>query len=257
MSNDLYIVTGASRGLGEALCRELLREGHHVIGIARTDNSSLVRFARETEGAIEYHNGDISDIRMIETIVSSIVSTVERVVASSVTLINNASVLSPVGPIETVSSTDLHVHFSTNLIGPATLTGRLLAEVAQESTHVTVLNISSGAARSAYFGRSLYCAAKAGLEVFTRTVALEQAELHSSARLYAVRPGVIDTEMQRYSRELPNDLTHAHEQFAQLKQTGKLVPPEKAAELVLRTRYDDRVGSGDVVDIRDLFPEEV
>src|SRR5690606_25852891 len=63
-----------------------------------------------------------------------------------------------------------------------------------------VLNISSGMGRNAMASQSPYCAAKAGLDHFTRCCALEEAGQPGGARLVSLAPGVIDTDMQIHLR---------------------------------------------------------
>ncbi len=177
----------------------------------------------------------------------------------SIYLINNAALLSPVGPAETLDLEEAQNHILTNLAGPIYLTASLLGAVSGSrlDSHVTVVNITSGAGKSPYFRRSVYCAGKAGLDMFTRTVAHEQAGRNLPHRVFAVRPGVVDTSMQTLTRNLPDEATHDRELFLRLKRDGKLLPPDIAAELTLRTLDDPRVQSGDIVDVRELYPDHV
>ena len=83
-----------------------------------------------------------------------------------------------------------------------------------------MVNISSGAAVKAFYGWSLYCAAKAGVEAFTACVALEQQQAKHPVMVYAIRPGVIDTEMQQQIRAQDKTRFAEIEKFKALKRDG-------------------------------------
>lgn len=257
MTDELWIVTGATRGLGEALCRVLLSLGHTVCGCARGENRGLAEYGEGSSGSYLEVKLDLGDPESVDGAVAALKSYPAFRECATVCLINNAGVIAPVGPVGTLTSAETYHHMATNLAGPMSLTALLLEAAAERSRKMTVVNISSGAGRSPYYGRAAYCAGKAGIEMFTRVLAHEQDEEGGSVRAYAVRPGAVDTSMQAYSRELPDEATRQREKFIQLKNEGKLLPPEKAAQLVLRTREDSRVEPGSTVDVRELYPEQL
>ncbi len=259
MQKGIYIVTGASRGVGEALCRSVLQRGHHVFACARSANPELECFATTTLGELSYRSLDLGNYAESRKFMDAVIRHARGAGPPTICLINNAAQLSPVGPAETLDPQEVAAHILTNLAGPMYLTSSLLSAVSELrlNSRVTVVNITSGAGKSPYFGRSVYCAGKAGLDMFTRTVAREQADRNLPNRVFAVRPGVIDTSMQTLSRNLPNEATHDRELFLRLKRDGKLLPTDTAAELILRTLDDPRVESGDIVDVRELYPDDV
>lgn len=215
-------------------------------------------------GVLEYRHVDLHDSVAATRFLETALEYGERTCAASVCLINNAAVITPVGPAESLDPESIPAHLTVNLTVPMVLTTKLLAWVTkwnssrsapEEPVVATIVNISSRAAQSPYFGRSPYCAGKAALDMFTRVVALEQQERNLPHRIYAVRPGVIDTYMQTYSRNLPDEATRDKELFERLKRDRLLAEPEQAAEQVLRTLRDERVRSGHVVDVRDLYPD--
>uniref|UniRef100_UPI003C77E626 SDR family NAD(P)-dependent oxidoreductase n=1 Tax=Escherichia coli TaxID=562 RepID=UPI003C77E626 len=81
------------------------------------------------------------------------------------------------------------------LEAPLLLTGAFLRGTAGWTGARRVLNISSGLGRRAMASQAAYCAAKAGMDHFTRCVALEQEGLANGARVCSLAPGVIDTDM--------------------------------------------------------------
>jgi NAD(P)-dependent dehydrogenase (short-subunit alcohol dehydrogenase family) len=90
--------------------------------------------------------------------------------------------------------------------------------------------VSSGAANLALETASAYCTAKAALNHFTRILAAEEPELTA----LAVRPGVVDTDMQAFLRsEGPRTMPHDQAAYyRQLKDRGELEPPEIPARSI-------------------------
>jgi NAD(P)-dependent dehydrogenase (short-subunit alcohol dehydrogenase family) len=114
-----------------------------------------------------------------------------------------------------------------------------------------VLNISSGLARRAMASQAAYCAAKSGMDHFTRCVALEEAEQANGARVCSLAPGVIDTEMQVQLRSTDPSQFPDVENFIRLKNDGALTSPAEAAARVLAYLARADFGSSPVADVRD------
>ena len=108
-----------------------------------------------------------------------------------------------------------------------------------------LLNISSGLGRRPMASQSPYCAAKAGLDHFSRCVALEQARQPHGARVVSLAPGVIATGMQRQMRAADPQRFPDRERFVDLQLQGLLSSPERAAARVLA--WLDRPDFGDPV----------
>jgi benzil reductase ((S)-benzoin forming) len=96
-----------------------------------------------------------------------------------------------------------------------------------------VINVSSGAgaADTALPGEAVYCVAKAGLEMLTRTLAAEQQA--PAFRAITLRPGVMDTDMQTFARSQPPDVLPVVDLFKSFQSEGRLVPPEVVARKVI------------------------
>jgi NAD(P)-dependent dehydrogenase (short-subunit alcohol dehydrogenase family) len=99
-------------------------------------------------------------------------------------------------------------------------------------------------------GSAAYCAAKAGMDHFSRAVALEEAARPNGARIVSIAPGVIDTDMQAELRGADPALFPERERFAQLQAGGQLLSPaDCAAQLLARLDRPD-FGSEPIADIR-------
>jgi NAD(P)-dependent dehydrogenase (short-subunit alcohol dehydrogenase family) len=113
-----------------------------------------------------------------------------------------------------------------------------------------VLNISSGLGRYPMASQAAYCAAKAGMDHFTRCMALDEALHANGAKVCSLAPGVIDTDMQGQLRGAASEAFPDQSKFLQLKAQGQLSSPEQAAEQVLRFLGRPDFGLEPVADVR-------
>jgi NAD(P)-dependent dehydrogenase (short-subunit alcohol dehydrogenase family) len=114
-----------------------------------------------------------------------------------------------------------------------------------------VLNISSGLGRHAMASQASYCAVKAGLDHFSRSVALDEASAERPARIVSLAPGVIDTDMQVQLRAGDPARFPDHARFVQFKVAGQLATPSAAATKVLAYLHRPDFGETPVADVRD------
>ena len=98
--------------------------------------------------------------------------------------------------------------------------------------------------------QAAYCAAKAGMDHFTRCVALEEALKPHGARVCSLAPGVIDTDMQLQLRSTDPTQFPDAANFAHLKATGELTSPQAAAARVLAWLERSDFGDEPVADVR-------
>ncbi|HZI83866.1 MAG TPA: SDR family NAD(P)-dependent oxidoreductase [Casimicrobiaceae bacterium] len=215
------IVTGVSRGLGLALAAELLRRGFAVLGVGRSTHSELAR------SGYSFARLDLADAPRIDEALSPAFSTLSKSRPESVCLINNAAVAGPVGTLGKLSSADVASSLAVNLAAVVALTNLFCRIFADPATPRRVVNVSSGAAQTTLAGESVYCVAKAGMEMLTRTLAAEQTA--ETFRAVTVRPGVIDTDMQTFARSHSPDVLPSVELFLGFHRDGRLVAPAVVA----------------------------
>jgi NAD(P)-dependent dehydrogenase (short-subunit alcohol dehydrogenase family) len=165
-------------------------------------------------------------------------------------LINNAGVLGRVGPVENMDAATLANVLRVGLEAPALLTAAFLRVTRAWRTERRVLNVSSGAGRSAIAGWAGYCAAKAGLDHLTRVLALDEALLPNPARIVSLAPGIIDTDMQAELRASDPDAFPDLARFREFKAGGQLVAPELAARRLLEFLERPDFGAKPVADVR-------
>jgi len=114
-----------------------------------------------------------------------------------------------------------------------------------------VLNISSGAGKKPLAGTAAYCAVKAGLDHFSRVVALDEANGKNGALIVSLAPGVIDTDMQTKLRESDPSAFPDQPRFAAMKTDGQLASAGDAAAKVLAFLDRPDFGTHPVADVRD------
>ena len=221
MYRPSVIVTGASRGLGRAIALELARMGASVTLNARSE-AALLELQAEIEiagGRAAVLAGDVSQPDVAERLVAAAVLAFGGIDA----LVNNAAVLEPLDRIESVDPDLWQRNLQINLFGPFLLTQAALPHL-RRARPGRVINVSSGAAVRPTAGWSAYCTGKAGLNMLTGVLAIEEPELVA----LAVRPGVVDTAMQRTLREqgrgpMPPEV---YQRFVTYHEQGQLLPPE-------------------------------
>jgi NAD(P)-dependent dehydrogenase (short-subunit alcohol dehydrogenase family) len=236
------IVTGVSRGLGEALAFELLARGCEVLGIGRVSSMKLrgerYRFAE-------------ADLSMPTLIAASVAPALRELAArnpTAVTLINSAAVASPAGLLGALDAAALESAVATNVTAPLVLTDLFCRAFPDAAIARRVINVSSGAAQSPIAGSSAYCASKAAIEMLTRTLAVERPQIES----IAIRPGIFETDMQAYLRALDPAEFPSVDLFRGFKANGLLKSPAEVASRIVDRLVLGKVEQGRIYAHTDL-----
>jgi len=223
----MIIVTGTSSGIGKAIAELYLSQGKAVTGIGRRHTIEHPAYTAVT--------CDLSDKKAVEALTFS--------VNSDCLLINNAGMLGNVRRISDQETTDLSEVLQVNTVAPSLLM-QTFSKLCGDSYVLTVVNISSGAAKRAIPSWAAYCASKAALDMFSETFFLEEREKGRKTRVYCVAPGVVDTAMQAKIRAVaPGDFS-ASENFHAYKERDELSHPEAVAAKLLKLLalpYNDSV----------------
>jgi NAD(P)-dependent dehydrogenase (short-subunit alcohol dehydrogenase family) len=256
ISNHLYILTGASRGLGAAMAERLLKPGHSLICMSRSTHAGLARVADLQGAQLVQWQQDLADGPTASRRVGDWLALQPADRFASATLINNAGVLARIAPLRDASAADLANALRVGLEAPMLLTAAFLHGTRHWPGPRKVLNISSGLGRRPQASQAPYCAAKAGMDLFTQAVALEEAGQPNPARLCSLAPGVIDTDMQVQMRSPDAGRFPDVGRYAQLHEAGLLSTPESAADAVIAVLQRADFGSQPVADVRELPPAE-
>lgn len=186
------VITGASRGLGEALSRELARRGAKVVLVARgkEDLDRVVQEIRQAGGEAHGLPADVGDKQSTYAIAGAAAALVGPIDL----LIHNASTLGKV-PLELLLDTDcedIERVLAVNVVGPFRLTKAIAGSMALRRRGL-IVHISSDAAVSAYPRWGAYSVSKAALDHLARIWAAELAE--TGVRVLTVDPGEMRTQM--------------------------------------------------------------
>lgn len=227
----VWVVSGASRGIGAAIVSAAQAQGDYVIGISR--GKSAADLSLQTNFA---HPEQVTLPALPE--------------ADQYILVNNAGMVDPVG--SDYSADDAVAAINVNLTAAIALTRLFLRQLADKPVRKLVINISSGAATGPVAGWSLYCAAKAGLDHFGRVVAVEQKQLPYPADVLGVSPGKVDTDMQTLIRSCDSEQFPLVDYFRAEKEDGNLISAEKVAKEIHLAVASGRHFDGEVIHISKL-----
>jgi NAD(P)-dependent dehydrogenase (short-subunit alcohol dehydrogenase family) len=232
----LAIVTGVSRGLGEALAAELLGRGWEVLGLGRHDSPRLA------SPAYRFVRADLAQASTLESLLGATFAQAASRQPTVAALVNNAAAAGPVGVLGRLPSTELVEALEVNLAAPAVLCNLFLRTFVDRACDRRIVNVSSGAAERPLPGIGPYCVAKAGMEMLTRAIAAEQGD--PTLRAITLRPGVIDTEMQVYIRGQSSETLPSLSLFQGFHTSGQLVPAATVARKTVERLLEGPIEPG-------------
>jgi len=248
----LTILTGASRGMGLAMAHQLCAQANaQLLCISRQTAPALDSWAASKGASLVQWRADLAQPIPVAQKLLAWLQQIDPSQLASATLINNAGVIGHLGPLTPQNHLLLQQTLAINLEAPMQLSAAFLTATRAWPVSKKILNISSGLGRRAMADSSMYCASKAGMDHFSRCVALEEADLPHGARIVSLAPGVIDTDMQSDLRAGDEHQFPERENFVKLKATGALSSPDEAATRVLAYLNRPDFGQQPVADSRD------
>jgi NAD(P)-dependent dehydrogenase (short-subunit alcohol dehydrogenase family) len=251
MTKHLTILTGASRGMGLAMAQQLLAAGHDLLCISRKPNGALEQQAATQGVRCEQWAQDLARAESAAGRLEGWLASQDSGAFASVTLINNAGLVPRAAPLDAIPVAELAEALRVDLEAPMLLASAFLRATGAWRAQRRVLNISSGLGRRPMASQAAYCAAKAGMDHFTRCVALEEAGKPNGAKVCSLAPGVIDTDMQVQLRSADASQFPDIGNFIGLKDKGMLTAPAEAAARVLAVLGRPDFGANPVADVRD------
>lgn len=264
---NLIVLTGASRGLGLAMAGQLIaqydperpdQQHLHLLCISRGVSDALADQAqqvRKTGFTLMQWPLDLGRSVEAGNALARWLDEQEGENYLSATLINNAGVIPGIAPLSALTPEEISQALRVDLEAPMALSAAFLGATENwakdHGVRRKILNISSGLGRRPMASQAVYCAAKAGLDHYTRCVALEEARKPHGAKVCALAPGVIDTDMQARLRGADTATFPDHERFKLLQAKGLLDSPVTAARKVLAWLESPEFGQDVVADVRD------
>ncbi|NIK11255.1 (S)-benzoin forming benzil reductase [Alkalibacillus almallahensis] len=247
------IVTGASKGLGKEVAKNLMQSGYHVISVARQQQvDELEMLTQNNEPNYRHISGDLSNVDQIENIATSLAEQLNQQTVEELLIVNNAGMVTPMGPVGQLENETIAKHVTLNLTAPMMLINTLKAQV--NPNRLAVINITSGAAEKAIYGWNAYSSTKAAINQYTETAAVEASELGTNDLHIAFSPGVMDTDMQGEIRSATTDEFKDVDNFKQLKDNNQLRSPKEVADLLQNLINDqEQLENGRVYRVHDLI----
>jgi 3-oxoacyl-[acyl-carrier protein] reductase len=180
-----YLVTGGSRGIGLAVCAELLRQGHEVLATSRHSSEDLKVLLRAHEARLRHVEVDLGSPGA-----TSRLSAEGRLLDGIDGFVANAAVGTE-GLLTLSSEKAIRECLEVNLISTLLLCREVLKGMLERGGSIVL--VSSVAARSGFAGLSVYSASKGALLSLSRSLAREYGS--RGIRVNCVLPGFVDTEM--------------------------------------------------------------
>src|SRR5690554_1965356 len=220
LEGKIALVTGATRGIGKAIAENLGRQGATVVGTATTEGGAEQITASLREAGIQGF-GMVMDVADPASIEAGLKKMTDEVGAPLI-LVNNAGITRD-NLLLRLKDDDWSAVIDTNLSSVYRLSKAVLRGMAK-ARWGRIINISSVVAGMGNPGQGNYCAAKAGVEGFTRSLAREMSNRGITAN--CVAPGFINTDMTRQLDEGQRDAMLAN------IPAGRLGAPEEVAAVV-------------------------
>ena len=228
LSGKHALITGAGRGIGRAIARVFVREGA-AVAVADID----ANLARDAANELERQGGravaieaDVANPASIRAMIESVLSAFGRIDI----LVNNAGIGGNTPFLET-SLEEWERILRVNLTG-AFLVAQAAAREMVKAGGGRVINIASLSGQRGGTGRAAYGAAKAGLDLLTRVMAVELAE--HGINVNSIAPGPIETEMAKFAHDAATRA--AYERLVPMHRYGS---PEEIADAALFLASDE------------------
>jgi len=222
----IILVTGASRGIGRQIAKELAQEENMVIANYNHSKDKAEELKKEVGANIELYQADVSKRDQVTSMVDYIIGKYGKIDV----LINNAGI-DLVRLFTEVTDDDWNYVINNNLYSVFCVSQQVAKQMIKEKNGL-IVNISSIFGQIGASCESIYAVSKAGIDGLTKSLAKELSL--SNIRVNSIAPGLIDTEMN-------NDLTEEDiknlEQEIPLRRIGKTEEIAKTVKMLIECDY--------------------
>ena len=240
----IAIVTGGSKGIGAALVHRYTLNDFYIYSLSRT--------AASPHPSVTSILIDLSDPTNATEVFDTLLDKVKTQKPLEIVFINNAGSLGEMAPIEKNTPASIQKTIALNTTTPICLSSSFVKKLKACKASKRILNISSGAAKTPYEGWTVYCSSKAGLDMATRAMALEQISEKEPVKINAIYPGVVETGMQRQIRKTSEKEFKNVQRFIELKDNNELLSPAEVAEKIYYLDTHAVLENGAIIDVRQV-----
>jgi len=230
LSNKVAVVTGASKGIGAEIARELAAAGASVVvnyATSRHDADKVVAEITGSGGKAIAIQGDVAKGGDVERLFAE----AKHAFGSIDVLVNNAGVYQ-FSPIEQISEEEFHREFNTNVLGVLLATREAVKYFGLNGG--SIVNLGSVVSRIAPPDNAIYVATKSAVDGITRVLAKELGP--RKIRVNSINPGVVETEGTHSAGIIGSDFER---QAVQQTPLGRFGQPADIAPVVVFLASDD------------------
>lgn len=234
----LALVTGASRGIGAGIAAAATRDD----AVVAVCNRSASGFERQL-------TVDLSRPESWSEFATWFDALVDDVAPARIVAVHNAATISPIGFAGEVDAAAYASNVLLNSAAPQVVGDAIIRTARRTATPTTLVQLSSGAGKKPYQGWTSYCASKAAVDMWVRSVGVEQADRDDLVRALAISPGVVATEMQAEIRSSDSDDFPNVERFQDLHDDGHLADPADVGATIWKIACAETWANGTVGDL--------
>jgi len=239
LNGKVAVVTGASKGIGAAIAKQLATEGAKVVvnySSSKKDADKVVDEIAKDGGKAIAVQANVSNQADIERLFADTKKAFGRLDV----LVNNAGIYE-FSPLENVTEEHFHKHFNLNVLG--LLLASQAAAKLFDSAGGSIINISSIASTLAIPNSAVYSGSKGAVDAFTRSLAAELGP--RKIRVNAVRPGMVETEGTHSAGIAESDMRKQVEAQTPLGRIGQ--PQDIASTVVFLASSDSSWITGETL----------
>ena len=247
---EYFIITGASRGLGNSLCKMLASIESTVICISRHRNNATMEILKRKCFSVEWIEIDFLNHSVLELELVSVLSKYKYSNHDKLILINNAGQLQPIGELYNVSTTELLSNVSVNLIAPTILSKSILNFAIAKKLALFIVNVSSPSADIPKSNWIVYGMSKCGLNYLTSAIATEYKN-KKDIKIISFYPGIMDTDMRKVNlatRPLWQKIVDWFKFKLFNHSTRKVITSDEAARKLIKVLNSTYIKNGAIID---------
>ena len=257
MLQDLFIITGASAGLGTSISKQLAKKKNHLVLIARNRENLLeLQSSCILDGAtVDIHTIDLSTDNSYKR-VDQLFAKLNWNKYSKTVLFNNASTILPISHLDETKYYQIKNLFHLNLLSSTVLSQLFMRYCKKfQSKNTFVVNISSGVSLNPVEGWGLYCISKSGLNMLTSVIANDSKRWKYPIKSVSINPGPLNTEMQKNIRNSSIEQSPIKTKFVEMHEKGELLSPKIIANRIIKLLRVEPFPNGEYLDLNAIESE--